>query len=159
VDMGVSFGWTTTEYADYVDEYNMPIETDIQLTIVPIEVGLRINPIGRSHEVGQFNAKTKNAIIPYVGGGVGLYIYDYIEFGDYIDFYNDYIVYAEFESTDVAVGFFVVGGLEIPIGPDMSLLAEYKKSWVKCGLSDSFEGFDDFDLGGQTISLGVTMSF
>lgn len=158
-EVGASYGHTLTEYADYVDEYGMPIETDIELEIVPIEVSLKVAPFGRGRYVGRFNAFEKNTFVPYFGAGVGAYVYSYREWGDYIDFYSSQILYAEFESIDVGVGFFVLGGFEIPMGRTTSFLAEYKYTWAKAPLSRDFQGFDDLDIGGQTILVGFTMKF
>jgi hypothetical protein len=159
LEVGASYGHTLTEYADYVDEDGFPIETDIELSVVPVEVSLKISPFGRGNYIGRFSAYEKNSFIPYFGGGVGAYFYDYREWGDYINFDAGEIIYAEFESFDVGVGYFIVAGFEIPMGKSMGFIAEYKQTWAKAKLSEDFYGFDDFDLGGKTISVGFTMEF
>ena len=159
LEAGVSYGWTVTEYADWVDEYGLPIETDIELSIVPIEVALKICPIGRGHEIGRFGARKKHPIIPYIGAGVGIYFYHYIEWGDYIDFDSSQIIYAEFESNNIGVGYFVLAGIELPMGHQFGFLAEYKRTWAKAPLSNDFTGFEKFDLGGQTIYVGFSFGF
>jgi hypothetical protein len=159
LEVGASYGHTLTEYADYVDMDGFPIETDIELSIVPIEVSLKISPFGRGNYVGRFSAYEKNSFIPYFGGGVGAYFYSYREWGDYINFDAGEIIYAEFESFDVGVGYFVVAGFEIPMSKSTGFVAEFKQTWAKAPLSDSFQGFDDLDLGGKTIYVGFTMGF
>lgn len=158
LEIGASYGWTYTEYADFVDEYGYPIETDIMLGVVPLEVALKINPIGRGHKVGRFGALKKNTIIPYIGAGLGLYLYSYEEMGDYIDFEWEEIIYAEFLSENVGVGYFVVAGVQIPMDRFLTFMVEYKYRWVEAKLSDDFVGFDDFDLSGQIISVGLGFS-
>lgn len=159
LEAGVTYGSTYTQYADYEDEYGLPIETDIELSVIPIEFSIKMHPIGRGHRVGRFGAVKRHAIIPYFGVGVGVYMYNYLEFGDYIDFANDQIIYAEFESFNVGVGYFFVAGIEIPMGRGFGFLAEYKHAWVKAPLSEDFLGFEKFDLGGQTINVGFTFGF
>jgi hypothetical protein len=159
IEVGGSYAHTYTQYRDYVDEFDMPIETDIELSVVPIEVGLKFNILGRGKYIGRFDAYEKNPIIPYIGGGVGMYLWNYTEYGDYIDFANDEIVYAEFEADRVSFGAFVVAGLEIPMGRRFGFLMEYKYLWLKGDLGEAFTGFEDFDLGGQIVYIGITTGF
>lgn len=159
IEAGASYAHTVTEYADYVDEDGYPIETDIELSIVPLEVSLKIAPFGRGQYSGRFSTYDRNSFIPYIGAGVGAYFYYYAEWGDYIDFDAGEIIYAEFESYDVGVGYFVLVGFEVPMGHDMGFVAEYKRTWAKAELSRDFQGFEDLDLGGQTIYVGFTMGF
>jgi len=158
-EAGATYGHTLTEYADWVDEDGFPIETDIELSVVPVEVSLKISPFGRGDYIGRFSAFEKNSFIPYFGGGVGAYFYSYRELGDYINFDAGEIIYAEFMSFDVGVGYFIVAGFEIPMSREMSFIAEFKQTWAKAKLSEDFQGFDDLDLGGKTISVGFTMGF
>ncbi len=159
VEAGGSFGWTVTEYADYVDEFGYSIQTDIELGVFPVEVSVKLNPLGRGKKIGRFGAVKRHPIIPYIGAGVGVYLYNYREFGDYIDFANEEIVYAEFESFNAGVGYFVVAGFEIPMGNSFGFLAEYKYRWAEAPLTDDFVGFDDFDLSGQVFSIGMTFGY
>lgn len=159
LEAGASYGHTLTEYADYVDEDGYPIETDIELSVIPVEVSIKISPFGRGEYSGRFDTYEKNSVIPYFGAGVGAYFYQYREWGDYIDFGAEQIIYAEFESFNVGVGYFVVAGIEFPVGQDMGFLAEYKHTWAKAELSEDFQGFDDLDIGGHMIYVGFTMGF
>src|SRR5262249_8311890 len=55
-------GQTTVQDVDFIFPSGQPIFRDIRLEIVPLEIGLKVLPIGRNVPV-----------IPYFGGGGGLY--------------------------------------------------------------------------------------
>jgi hypothetical protein len=82
------------------------IEQDIKLRIIPITATFRFLPLGHH-----------DAIVPYIGGGVGIYRWRYAEVGEFID--TDGFIFRDtttYIATDTTVGPVVLGGVRFPIG-------------------------------------------
>jgi hypothetical protein len=129
------------------------------VSITPIQLGIKLTPFGR-----------KNNIIPYVGGGVGLYLWNVRLYGSTIDFsdpaeftdgstgYPIYDTNAR-EENKFKVGYHAFGGIMVPIANRISADFEFKYNIVKGNFAEAFEGFEPFDLSGYQISLGVNYWF
>lgn len=120
-------------------------------------------------EIGSFEAgvvvhllRGDALILPYVGGGVGLYDWTLSEDGDFVDFefdppalFNDVF----FESGE-AFGTFLVAGIEVPIGSSFSVFGEGKWTNVDDEFNSvDFAGLGTLDLSGESISAGVAFNF
>jgi len=109
-------------------------------------------------------------LIPYVGGGVGIYIWSVRLWGDVIDF-NDEAAYTDpgtgevtsvygikfaniQDETRVSVGYHAFGGIMMPIANRTTIELEFKYNVVRGNL-ENFLGFQHFDLGGFQISVGI----
>lgn len=137
------------------------------VSITPIQLSLKLTPMGR-----------QDKIIPYVGGGVGLYIWTVRLQGDMVDF-DDEWYYEDPDLGDVAIypiwntdaraenriafGYHVFGGIMIPFARRITLDVEFKYNVAKGNFSDDpesgFQGFEAFDLGGYQISAGINYWF
>jgi opacity protein-like surface antigen len=141
-----------------------PISHVFAVSITPIQLSLKLAPLGRS---GRF--------IPYIGGGVGLYLWNVRLQGEMIDF-NDaelfydpnldedvwgYYVYEvdAREDSRLSVGYHAFGGIMVPIANRISLDVAFKYSIVTAAFTEGFVGFPDFDLGGYTIVIGMNYWF
>lgn len=140
------------------------IDHSFQVSVTPIQFSLKIAPLGRR---GKF--------IPYVGGGAGLYIWNVKLIGWVIDFSQpewfedtatgeEFIGYPVFsadarEENRFSVGYHALAGVMIPVARRISIELEFKYNFLKGKLSEGFEGFEDFDLGGIHISVGLNYWF
>ena len=88
---GVGFYQRTSPavYADFVNADGAEIEQDLKLRIVPFTATIRFLPLGHH-----------DAIVPYIGGGVGIFRWRYSETGEFVDFQNNNI----FRDTFVGSG-------------------------------------------------------
>ena len=137
----------------------------LRYTVTPLQASIKITPLGR-----------RVRVIPYFGGGVGLYIYSLRMTGDLVDFSVPY-VYSEpgypdvrvfpIQSVDamegenfgrLALGYQLFGGLQVPIGSRLTLAGEFKYSSAKSKMNN-FVGFEPLDLGNLQMSLGITYWF
>ncbi|MFC2169640.1 hypothetical protein ACFLRM_03610 [Acidobacteriota bacterium] len=134
------------------------------VSFTPVQISLKLAPLGRR---GKF--------IPYLGGGVGLYLWSVSIVGYVIDFEaaelfydpnidEDVIGFEVFEShlsedNKISFGYHVFAGIMVPIGNRISLDAGFKYNFVEGKLTDSFEGFEPFDLSGYQISFGIDYWF
>ncbi len=147
---------TGSEYRDYIGTDGFPIAHDTSLEIIPVQASLKILPGGR-YTAGRYTTLSK--IIPYIGGGIGFYLWEYRESGEFIDF-SDMSVYPEiFVSDGVAVGAHVMGGIEIPFDPYWSVMMEAKYSKVDDNLNKDFSDFGTIDLSGWSFILGTSFRF
>ncbi len=147
---------------DYGEGY--PISHVFSVSVTPLQASLKLTPLGR-----------KGKLIPFVGGGVGAYLWtvrlqgDSIHFDEGIEFLEEgydsiaviYPIYEENsrEENRLNFGFHVFGGVLLPIANRISMEAEVKYNQVKGTLKDYFQAFEPFDLGGWTISLGMNYWF
>lgn len=143
-------------------EGDFAISHVFDVSITPIQLSLKLVPLGR---IGKF--------IPYVGGGVGVYLWNVRLQGDIVDFedvweYTDdgFIVevYAvkladAREDNKIKIGYHAFGGLMFPVANRISIEAEIKYNFVEGALTEGFEGFEDFDLSGYQISIGLNYWF
>jgi opacity protein-like surface antigen len=134
------------------------------VSITPIQIGLKLTPLGR-----------KSGFIPYLGGGVSLYIWNARLVGDLVDFSDDSWVYDDpdygeiqiypiysvnaRDETRFAVGFNGFAGFMIPFASRVALEGEFKYSYGKGSHGDAFPDFNKFDLGSYQISLGINYWF
>jgi opacity protein-like surface antigen len=128
--------------------------------MLPIQASLKLTPLGR-----------KSGFIPYIGGGVSVYVFSVKLQGDMVDFsnldwfYNDVIQVYPVQITDAkaetrfAFGFHGYAGFMIPFASRIALEAEFKYNYGKGSLGSAFEGFGKFDLSGYQISLGINYLF
>ena len=61
-------------YRDFTHPGGAEIEQDLKLRVVPITATFRFLPLGH-----------RDAIVPYIGGGVGIYRWRYSEVGEFLD--------------------------------------------------------------------------
>jgi opacity protein-like surface antigen len=142
----------------------------LSVSITPLQFSLKIAPFGR-----------RGRVIPYLGAGVGLYLWSVRMKGDFIDFSDEYVyddpagyevpVYPIYSvdamegqnSGRIALGWQAFGGFQIPIANRLSLELEAKYSSAKGKMgtdpNEGFHGFQPLDLGGVNFSLGINYWF
>jgi len=154
--LGVQIGVTGYEgtaqpfYLDFVEDdgSNIVHTNDVETTAVT--AGLLYHLFDRD-----------GAVIPYIGVGGGLYSYDLIENGDFIDFGTDpaSIFTDRFAASGETFGFYFQAGIEVPLGSNWSIFGEAKWHRAEDDLEDDFDGFGELDLSSQEISGGFSWSF
>lgn len=156
VNLGISSSFyhndTTVQDVDFAYQNGAPILRNIHLQIVPLEFNLHILPIGR-----------EPAVIPYLGGGFGIYFWNYEEAGDFVfdRLTNPNIVTGRAFSDGVDPGYHVEGGFMIPFSRSTTFTAE-AKYWHAHGKLD-VSGFDPsfhpLDLSALMFQAGVSIWF
>jgi len=152
---------TDQEPSDIVDWYY--IEHAFAVSSTPLQVSLKVLPLGR-----------KTRLIPFVGGGGGVYFWSVRLQGETIDFSDPYFytdpVLGDIDVYPVlsdqfakerghAFGFHAFAGFQIPIGFRATIEAEARYHWAKAQLGATLPDYDDFDLGGLAITLGFNYWF
>jgi hypothetical protein len=138
-----------TSYRDYVHDSGREIQQSLRLRIMPVGVSLRLIPTGRGARLA-----------PYLAVGVDLFVWEYEEWGEFIDFDSfDFEIYDDaFLSEGVTPGFHVAGGIRFPVNDDFSLVGEVRYQVAKVDMGDDFRG-SELDLGGASATLGVHLRF
>jgi len=148
---------------DYEGDFDVSHSFDV--TITPIQVGLKVAPLGRS-----------SSLIPYLTVGASLTLWSVSLFGDLIDFsdawvyedpdYGDVDIYGIYplnarQDARFALGYYLAGGFQYVVGNKITLQGEVKYLWGKGTWPQEgwFEGFEAFDLNGLFISLGLNYWF
>jgi hypothetical protein len=146
------------------------VQHSFSVSSTPLQVSVKLLPLGR-----------KTRLIPFVGGGAGLYFWSVRMFGDMINFNptdtnGDPIeyFYPDPDLGDVQIypveaingkekgavfGYHAFAGLQIPIGYRATVEAEARYHWVKARFDEWFLGFEDFDLGGLAVTVGFNYWF
>ena len=146
-----------TSYRNYTWPDGGEIRQDLDLSIVPLGMSLRVIPTGR-------NAK----LAPYLAAGVDALFYEYKEHGDFIDFQDPHRrVYGdEFRSDGVALGFHGAVGLRAYVSDDFAIVGEARYTYGKDDMNDDFgigagpngQGYE-IDLSGFTATVGLHVRF
>jgi hypothetical protein len=138
----------------FVDTDGVPVVLSSDLEIMPVTVSLKFAPFGRRGHGGSFRR-----LVPYLGGGAGIYFWDYEEVGDFIDPVTDVVTTGRAEADGAAFGTHVLLGLEVAVTPCWSLMIEGRRSFVDDDLGGLFEGFEEFDLSGDSLLVGASFRF
>jgi opacity protein-like surface antigen len=154
LEAGVGIGFyrrtVPSVYAGWTDVDGTEIEQDMKLRIVPITATVRVLPFGR-----------RNAIQPYVGGGIGLYSWRYSEVGEFVDFNdNNFIFRDRYTASGTETGPVALAGIRVPVGSQWSVGGElrYQKARGYVGRENGFLN-DRIDLGGYTTQFTVNVGF
>ncbi len=146
---------------DYVEDF-FPSHS-FNVSITPLQLSLKLTPMGR-----------KGKIIPYIGGGVGLYLWNVRLNGDLVDFDDVWVyvpdnidVYAiksifppdGVEDNRISFGYHAFGGVMVPFTKRMTFEVEFKYNVARGELKEAFEGFEPFDLSSYQITLGMNYWF
>lgn len=148
-----AFGYEGAEdlaYLRFEDQFGADILHTTELDLTAVTVGFLFNLAGP-------NA----AVIPYIGGGGGIYAWRLNEFGDFIDFTdpNLEIFNALFEDEDEELGLYFTAGLDVPLADTWSLFAEARWDNAEAELSGDFRDLGDLDLSGRSYSAGLSFRF
>jgi len=147
-----------SEFRDWVDLNDLPIEQTTSLRRVPLSLGLRAYLMPRGQSIGQF-AWVPARFSPYVGAGGGFMWYRFRQQGDFIDFQTTNVFPDMFESSGWAPMAHAAVGLDYSLTPHLALNAEGKYNWAKATLGTDFSGFGRINLSGYMTTLGLSVRF
>ena len=137
-------------YRDFEDERGRPISHTASLETASFDAGLRLDL-----------APGGTPLVPYIGAGGKLVSWTLIEDGDFIDFSTSppEIFTDLFEAEGTATGYFLLLGVEVPVGRSFSFFAEGRWHEASDDLADDFEDFGELDLSGRELAAGVSWRF
>jgi hypothetical protein len=154
-DVSLGLGlYSKTARSRYVYYFNPDTGADItqefRLRNVPFTAAVRFLPLGRH-----------DAIIPYIGGGVGVNFWRYEEAGQFIDFSQaDLPVFSNsYPVSGTAVGPVLLGGVTIPFGSfGFGGQIRYQRAAGSLPTNQGFYG-SKIDVGGMNYLFTVRLNF
>ena len=146
---GLSFSRRTVAsvYSNFVDIDGSEIEQDLRLRLVPIDLTVRVLPLGQ-----------RNALQPYFGAGLAINSWRYSESGEFIDFgrnreiFRDQYVADGNETGPVFLGGIRFGGEGFTVGGEIRFRS------AEAELDERFAG-PKIDLGGWTYNFTAGVRF
>ncbi|HXE83469.1 MAG TPA: hypothetical protein VN513_09075 [Gemmatimonadales bacterium] len=144
-----------SEFRDWVDNNDRPIQQSTSLRRIPITVGFRHYLTERGRAVGRFAwIPARRAL--YAEVGLGMMEYKFDQQGDFIDFQTLNVFSDRFVSqswTPVAQGSL---GLDMGLGSFTMLNLEARYTWSHARMSSDFQDFDRIDLSGMSVTAGLS---
>ena len=155
----------TGEYQLYAFDYGegLSISHVFTVSMTPLQASIKLTPLGR-----------RASIIPYLGGGVGVYIWTVRMQGDSIFFDEPTLIEDEDLNIEVtgwpvypvdirdesrfSIGFHGFAGVMVPVANRISIEGEFKFNSAS-GSLENFVGFENFDLSGYQVTVGINYWF
>ncbi|MFW6198735.1 MAG: outer membrane beta-barrel protein [Acidobacteriota bacterium] len=156
LDLGHSRAEADTEYREWVDLEDRPIEQTTTFSRTPATLNLEVHPWERGRSIGRF-VWIPRRLSPYVGAGAGLMWYDFTMRGDFVDFETQDIFRSTFESTDRTLAGQVFAGLDVSISPRFLLDVQVQHVWASTEMDRDFEDVDPIDLSGFQTTVGIAV--
>ena len=150
-----------SEFRNFVDNNDQPIEQGTKFKRVPLTIGLKYYLMDRGRSISQY-AYVPAKFAPFVSVGGGAMYYKFEQKGDFIDFNTEEqaVVPLTIEGsgwTPMADG---TAGFDYTLGPWLALTTQVRYDWAKAKLDpDTFVGYDKIDLTGFTGTLGFRVRF
>jgi hypothetical protein len=145
-----------SEFRDWVDQNNLPIEQTTSLLRLPITVSVKRYLAPRGRTISRF-AWIPAARTTYVGVGAGMMRYTFRQVGDFVDFETLNVLPDAFESaawTPVLQG---LAGIDISLSRFFVLTAEGRYTWAKGPMGRDYVDFNRIDLSGLAMTAGLSV--
>lgn len=146
-----------SEYRDFEDNDDRPIEQTTQYVRVPVTAGLKAYLVPPGRAVGSF-AWIPARYAPYVGAGAGGMWYRFRQHGDFINMSNFVVSADDLESHGWSPMAHAFAGVDYSLSPRVALTAEGRYVWAETELDPyAFEGFEPIDLSGVSATVGFQL--
>lgn len=158
LDVGHSRAETDTEYREWVDLEDRPIEQTTTFSRTPATLNLKVYPWERGRSIGRF-VWIPRSVSPYVGAGAGLMWYDFTMRGDFVDVDSPEheIFRSTLASNDQTLVSQVFAGLDVSLSPRFLLDVQLQHVWASTELDRDFDDFDPIDLSGFQTTVGIAV--
>ncbi len=162
IDVTLAAGFSTaeasSEFRDWVDLDDRPIEQITSFRRVPVTLGLKAYLRDRGRSVGRF-AWIPAAWNAYAGAAGGFVWYEFDQAGDFVDFETLDIFPDRFLTSGHTPTLHLFGGAEYSLNPTFVLTAEGRYAWASVDMGRDFDGFDPMDLAGFQATAGISVRF
>jgi hypothetical protein len=160
--LGIEFAGRSrnSDYRHFVDNNNNPIEQTTTFQRIPVTAGLKayLLPPGRS--IGSL-AWIPSSVVPWVGAAVGMTHYRFAQEGDFIGpqgtdgslpVYSDKLESSGWGYTGQASA-----GVDVSISARTAVTLDARYTRAHATLDRNyFSGYNDLDLSGASVALGLT---
>ena len=156
--IGTAASSKRSEFRDWVDQDDLPIEQTTRLIRVPITAGLKYYLVERGRSVGRY-AYVPAKVLPYIGAGGGLQWYELKQEGDFIDHETLEVFTDRLVSSGTTPTAHVMAGAEWWFSTRFGLTVDGRYSWSKSDLDRDFSDFDKINLSGVQLTTGLSVRF
>jgi len=149
-----------SEYRDFVDNRDLPIEQNTQLRRTPFSMGVRYNLVPAGRAVSRL-AWIPARFVPYVAAGGGAMQYRFHQNGDFVDFRtaSPDVFSARLEAKGWAPLAYASGGVTWAVLPAVALNTELRYDHSSTPMRGDFTGFDKTSLSGVALNTGLQFRF
>lgn len=161
LDLTIARAEIHSEFRDWVEEDDTPIEQTTRLERTPLAVSLKGYLTDRGRSLSRF-AWVPAAVAPYVGAGGGIVWHSFEQSGDFVDDEDpdDAIIFTDhFRSSGSTPTAHVMAGADFSLHPRVVLTTEGRYMWASGEMGRDYVGFDDIDLAGFQLTAGVSVRF
>ena len=145
-----------SEFRDWVDQNNLPIEQTTRLWRVPITVSVKHYLAPRGRSIGRF-AWIPAARAPYVGVGAGMMQYKFDQVGDFVDFQTLNVLPDELVSTGWTPALHAFAGVDLSVSNYLVVTGEARYTWARGPMGRDYVGFNRIDLSGVSVTAGLSI--
>ena len=158
-DLVLSAGYSRSkresEFRNFVDNNDLPIEQITTFERIPLTVNLRLNLSSSGRSIGQL-AWIPNRIVPYVGAGVGAMRFRFKQEGDFVNFNTNAVFPAQLLAEEWALVGQGMAGLDYNLSPRLGISLDARYLHARGELGSSFSGYERIDLSGVTGTVGLS---
>jgi hypothetical protein len=147
-----------SEFRDFVDQSDNPIQQTTTFQRVPVTVGVREYLMSRGRAVGNF-AWIPARFAPYAGVGAGMMWYRFRQNGDFVDFDTNDVFTARLVSSGWTPAASATAGAVYTVSPRLALTGQGSFLWARGRLGGDFSGFNRIDLSGLSATAGLLVRF
>ena len=160
LDLDISFSGMSkeSEFRDFVDNNQQPIQQKTSFERTPITINVRYYLTDRGRQISRY-AWVPATVTPYVGAGIGMMHYNFEQKGDFIDDSTKAVFTDAFQSGGWTPMAQLLGGVEWSLNSTWALRGEVRYLQASAAPSSDFSGFHRIDLSGVTSSFGFFVRF
>lgn len=165
LDLSLAVGYarseTTGEYNEYVGVDDLPILQTTTLSTVPLTLTVKGYLLDRGRSISRF-AWIPAAWSPWVGAGVGMVRYRFVQEGEFVheesedEFFDIFLDRLEAEGTEPL--FHVATGAEVTLTPRLVFTGDARYQWASGEMGGDYSNYE-IDLGGFQVSAGLSVRF
>lgn len=161
IDVALGFEYTSrsvdSEDQDYVYQDDSPILQTTEFERRRLMASVKGHLLPRGRQISDF-AWVPNRWSPYVGLGGGLGWYEFLQQGDFVDYQTLDIFEDRFRAKGRGLTGHAMAGVDVSLSSRFLVRGEYRYIWGNGKLDDpQFDGFDDVDLSGSRVALGLAV--
>ena len=156
--LGTAVRNAPSEFRDFIDNNDQPIEQTTQLRRTPVSVGVRVALASPGERIGKL-AWIPNRFTPWVGGGGGVMHFSFKQTGDWVNQQTLDVFSDTFNSEGWAPMAYGQAGADFRLTTRLALTGDVRYHYARGNLNGTFEGFDKIDLAGASATLGLTVRY
>lgn len=161
-DVSVDVTWMDTEVRsesrDFIGSDDLPIVQMTEFSQTPISFNLKYYLKDRGRPIGSL-AWIPEKFVPYLGTGLGIARYSFVQSGEFVIEETLEIVNERFESSTEGRLFHLLGGVEYAFSNHALVVLDGRYRWASARMRNDWVAFDDIDLSGLSVSLGLAVRF